>query len=403
MGENDFTELVVAEGTGPTNDIAKTSLQALFSKQSKTNSKALPLSDVCFTLVRQIDVIKQSTKFLLKQLLMNGSAQGRNVAKAMRYNEQLKNQMTQLKQDHSTQRLQYEQLSNDLNNKLKARENTIRELNLKLQEKDKILSQFRNMHSGGGRMATPDCILDVEDQFGSNNRNIARSSHPGGNNSLSCDNLHQASISNMSSSNARAAAVAESSSSTMLPYAAPAPAPPKPPLQGLLMKRSAQQAMQQKAFHTRRGPTMSSGVSVQSSITGMSNIGNGRLGSGGIVGHGALLGNTGGPVVAKRFSSSSAHSTGSNSLNSATPRVRDLSHSATFSFSGGSTGNNSQTNNIVGKSGSGAGGHHPMMRLNKRRRVVAEATPLGNHIMSPNTAFALNQGNYSANSRGQRW
>lgn len=394
MGENDFTELVVAEGTGSTNDIAKTSLQALFSKQSKTNSKALPLSDVCFTLVRQIDVIKQSTKFLLKQLLMNGSAQGRNVARAMRYNEQLKSQITQLKQEHSTQRLQYEQLSNDLNNRLKARENTIRELNLKLQEKDKMLSQFRNIHSGGGgRMATPDGVLDA-DHFGSNNAARSSSHHAGGGNRL-CDNLQEPSNSNMSS---MAGAAAGSSSSTLLPYVAPPP--PKPPLQGLIMKRSAQQAMQQQAFHSRRGPNMSSGVSVQSSITGISNIGGGRLGTTGGVGHGVLGMGRGPSVVAKRFGSSSAHSTGSNSLNSATPRVRDLSHSTAFLFSGGTVGNDTHSSNpVVGSSGGGGG---QRSRLNKRRRV-AEATPLGNHVMSPKTAFALNQGNYSANSRGQKW
>jgi hypothetical protein len=41
--------------------------------------------------------------------------------------------------------------------------------------------------------------------------------------------------------------------------------------------------------------------------------------------------------------------------------------------------------------------------LNKRRRV--EATPVGNHHMSPNTAFTLNQGNFSTTRGGQnqRW
>jgi hypothetical protein len=89
-----------------------------------------------------------------------------------------------------------------------------------------------------------------------------------------------------------------------------------------------------------------------------------------------------GPMVTRPFSS--AHSTGSNSLTSLTPRVRDLGHGSAFNFSGGSTGSGGQS-----------------QRLNKRRRT--EATPMAAHAMSPNTAFTLNQGNHSGNRGGQRW
>jgi len=163
-----------------------------------------------------------------------------------------------------------------------------------------------------------------------------------------------------------------------------APSTSAPPLQGLIMQRHAQQAAQQQAFTSRRGPNMSSSASIQSSITG---IGGGGGGGGGGSSRIPMGGSNQqqygmGPMVTRPFSS--AHSTGSNSLTSLTPRVRDLGHGSAFNFSGGSTGSGGQS-----------------QRLNKRRRT--EATPMAAHAMSPNTAFTLNQGNHSGNRGGQRW
>lgn len=382
-------------GNGQTNDITKASLQALFNKQSKpqgeNSSKALPLSDACFTLVKQIDAVKQSTKFILKQLLMNGNAQGRNVAIARRDNSKLKNEITTLKQEQSSQRLQFEQMNNEHVNILNAKENVIRELTDKLQEKDRMVSQFRNMHGKTGsvvpehghahthgnahghqhtRQHQRSSDLDSISQFSQQNRNGTSShSHAGAGPLLS---------SNMSARNSSSAS-----------------AHAEPPLKGLIAKRSAQQVMQQQVFNRRRGPNVSSGASVQSSITGIG--GGSRMGGGG--GGGGM-----GPIVTQRFASS-AHSTDSNSFNSVTPRVRDLSHNAGFNFSGGSRGSGNGNAADGGGSSSGGGGIGDAngQRLNKRRR--AEPTPVGNHHMSPNTAFTLNQGNFSTNRGGQnqRW
>ena len=71
LGENDFTELVVADGSGK--DIAK-SKQNLFSK--KSGSESLHYSDVCQSLIQQIECSKQSTKLLLKQLLVESHRAG---------------------------------------------------------------------------------------------------------------------------------------------------------------------------------------------------------------------------------------------------------------------------------------------------------------------------------------
>ena len=373
LRDDDFTELVVAVGNGQTNDITKSSLQALFSKQSMSKgdnaSKALPLSDACFTLVRQIDAVKQTTKFLLKQLLMNGNAQGKHVAHGRRENAKLKNEITQLRQEQSSQRLQFQQMNNEHINILNAKENGIRELTGKLQEKDRMLAQFRSMHGkpmlpeGHGRERERGRDVDQGSisQFSKNRNSVG--AQGGGTHNVPHNNTGPLRPSNMSERN-----------SSLSGAEAP------PPLRGLVAKRNNQQAMQQQAFNRRRGPNFSSSASVQSSITGIGGGGS-RMGGAGGMGH-----------MTQRFSSS--HSAGSNSLNSVTPRVRDLSNNTGFNFSGGSRGGGSR-----GSGNAGSGNN----RLNKRRR--AEPTPVVNHTMSPNTAFTLNQGNYSSTNRGQsqRW
>jgi hypothetical protein len=359
LSESDFTELVVADATSGTNDIAKTSLQTLFTKQSKSShgSKALPLSDLCFSLVRQIDVVKQSTKFLLKQLLMNSNSHGRKVHHVLRINEKLKNDITHLKQGQSSQRLQYQQVNTDLNNKLAARETSIQEMNKKLAEKDRMLDQFRRLHGGNeGQYQS-----SVSEERRAPRMNMTEHQHD------------HASISHRHQIAASGPLMQRHSSSTSTS---------DPPLKGLMMQRQKQHAAQQQVFNRRRGPNMSSSASIQSSITG--------IGGGGAIRRG--IGDGMGPVVTRPFSSS--HSTGSNSLSSVTPRVRDLSHGAGFNFSGRSVGSGGRG----GGAGSGGSGGQ---RLNKRRRT--DATPMANHAMSPNTAFTLNHGSHSVNRGQQRW
>ncbi|EJK76011.1 hypothetical protein THAOC_02246 [Thalassiosira oceanica] len=161
LGENDFTELVVATQT---TDIQKTSMQALFSRKSSSGN--LPFSDLCQTLIHQIDVSKQSTKFLLKQFLIESHRNGSRTMAASRAHESLKAENTHLvslldyacvpsssaltriienmkKQKVHSQQLQYEQTIGDLQNKLRAKEQTIAENN-------RMIMQFRQLHGGGG-------------------------------------------------------------------------------------------------------------------------------------------------------------------------------------------------------------------------------------------------------------
>ena len=380
LTENDFTELVVADATtSSTNDtnnngITKTTLQTLFTKHSKSsNIKGLPYSDLCYSLIRQMDVVKQSTKFLLKQLLMHSNTQNRKVAFVSKQNDKLKSDMTLLKQGQSTQRIQYEQIHNDLKNRLNARESTVQELNLKLAEKERMIEQFRRLHRGNNS--------DGNRNHTHHSTNEARQHHGGGDTtSISGQSYHHQIPPSTGASNRHRNVLdprtrhnrngrsnhhhhPNSSANSIASNAIM-----EPPLKGFMMQRQAHQMAQQKALISRRGPNMPSSK-------------NHNMGPP--------------PPSTQPFTRpfSSNNSISSNSIASNTPRVRDLSHNASFNFSGGS--------NSCGGSFSGGG-----QRLNKRRRsdnanASSSATP-ASHIMSPSTAFTLNQGAHTVN-RGPRW
>eukprot|EP00985_Skeletonema_marinoi_P016495 scaffold8888_cov131-Skeletonema_marinoi.AAC.1 len=140
LAENDFTELVVADANTGT-DVVKSNMQSLLTK--KHSGGMLQYSEICQSLIRQVDSTKQATKFLLKQLLLESHKSGRNNLMASRTHEALQAENTQLKQLNSSQRLQYEQTITTLQNKLNAREATIAEQN-------KMIDQFRKYHGGGG-------------------------------------------------------------------------------------------------------------------------------------------------------------------------------------------------------------------------------------------------------------
>lgn len=148
LGDQDFTELVVADGSNGASDIAKSSMQAMFSK--KNNGGYLPHAELCQSLIRQIDASKQNTKFLLKQLLVETHKQSRSNMGALRAQEQLRNENTQLKQTVSSQRLQYEQTIKDLQNKLQARESDIKELQGMLGKFQKHYGVKASDYSVGG-------------------------------------------------------------------------------------------------------------------------------------------------------------------------------------------------------------------------------------------------------------
>ena len=352
LSENDFTELVVAEASSPTSDITKTSLQALFSKHSKTTSstiKGLQFSDLCYSLIRQIDVTKQSTKFLLKQLLMDNSATGRKYANAVRINCQLKHEITNLRQGHSTQRLQLEQTNNDLKNKLAAKDNTIEELHQKIREKDKMIDQFRQLHN---KMTNQNSYSST--RTNNNHSSNDRSHHPhaiplsGGRN-----------IANNRFDNS------EDGQSIS-----------KPPLKGFMVKKSAPVEMQKRSYGSMGAPNIPLSLPASQGVRRPLSYG---MNDNDSVCQSQRSGVPSSQHPLHLMSRRPYSSNSSGSVTSTTPRIRDLSSSSGYSFTGGS---NNQ-------------------RLNKRRR--GDSAPGSNHgPMSPSTAFTLNQGPYGSGP-SNRW
>ena len=303
---------------------------------------------------------------------MNSNGQTRKVAAVLRHNEKLKSDITSLKQGQSTQRIQYEQINNDLKNRLSARESTIQELNAKLAEKDRMLDQFRRLH--GGKVHSNGIESDRNGSKGQeyhhpippsvngrSGESITGSTNGGVGIMDRHRNRHQHHNNQISSGSSLASSAAE------------------PPLKGLMMQRQAHQIAQQQAFASRRGPI------VPSASSGMNRMSRQQQSQ-------HSMGPPSAPGYQRPYSSNNSIS--SNSLSSTTPRIRDLSHNTAFNFTGGSG------NSISGNSGGGGGGGQ--QRLNKRRKSDHHsATPLS-HSMSPNTAFTLNQGAHTVN-RGPRW
>jgi hypothetical protein len=303
---------------------------------------------MCVSLIRQYDVSKQCTRFLLKQLLMNINIEGRKFMAALQVNETLKNEISNLKQAHATQRLQYEQLHNDMKNKLAARESTIQELNNALEEREKLLEQFRRIH---GNMVAPtpiDTSVTTRGDHGSHN--IHHHHHH----------------------------IPPSASSVMT----------EPPLKGLLMQRQAQQDAHKQAFASsnrflNQNP-QNHGISHQglhlgnmssSAATMNNNIDNNSI-SQPITGY------------SRPFTTMSSGSTGSLQGPSHAPRIREITSNTGYKFTSmpRANGYNNQNN----------------QRINKRRKSDSPASAHG--MMSPNTAFLLNQGPQSGNSQPSiRW
>ncbi len=146
-------------------------MQSMFTK--KTGGGYLQYSELCQSLIRQIDCSKQATKFLLKQLLIETHKESRKNMAAARSFEAIQKENTQLRQLNSSQRLQYEQTITDLQNKLKAKENTIAEQN-------QMLQQFRKRAGVSGTFSSNGSISGPHAIPGSSSGHIDRGRGVGG-------------------------------------------------------------------------------------------------------------------------------------------------------------------------------------------------------------------------------
>lgn len=324
LTENDFTELVVADATSATTEVMKISMQALFTK--KSSSSSLPFSDLCYSLIRQIDAVKLSTKFLLKQLLMDASAQGRQSGNTARAYEAMKHENTQLKQSLSTQKLEFQQLNANMQNRLQAREATVAELQHKIQSQEKLLHQFRQMHNGttivpGSSNSAPSSRLGMDHSI-DQGQTMNSGSHQ------------------------------------------------KPPLKGFMMQKEARERAQHEAIHAQRAPSVLGRSMPNQPMKRSNSFGTERMPHS----HGHHANITPIQLGSRPFSSKSEGS------GPGTPRIRDLSTSAGYRF--------------TSSSGTWQGSQH----INKKRRGTPSSiggSPSVHQGMSPNTAFALNNGHYS--------
>jgi len=291
---------------------SKSSLQTLFSRQ-RPGTQNLPFSDLCYHVIRQIDVCKQGTKFLLKQLLMDTSASHRRCLQSRGLQHRMRDEITRLKQVNQSQKLQFEKVHTDLRRKLQAREQDIQELQNKLAKKEKQIEQFRMLHSA----------------------NI----HAGSTTASSRDGQHQ---------QHHAIPFSEAHHHHSQRH----PQQPTPPLRGIMQQKEAKEQQHRQMLHqTRTGG--SSGQNRPSSILGSLQQRRGGLGS--------------------------SNRPFSNTSNSGTPGIRELSSASGYTFTAHQTHGAATQGN----------------QMNKRRRIPGHSP---HHILSPNTAFVQN-----SSGRSSQW
>ena len=357
LTETDFREVNVIEASNTqVSDSVQSNYQTLFTKlTSLSESKALPLSDLCYSAIKQMDTAKHTVRFVLKQLLVESTnAKKRHLALQRSY-ENLKNNMTKLQQQHTAQRLQLEQANAELQQRLQAREQANADLNAKIKGQQRMIDQFRQYHNG--RTATSAAVRE-EDRVGTGQ-------------------------------------LVHASSSTHRVQQQPS----QPALKGFIMQKEAQKQQQQQSYVSSRQPNilgasrMNSSAAVPMSSRGLSlhPMSSRGLPLQPMQPQPILAGNA---PLARPFSNSSSNGSIPN-----TPRIRDLSSSAGYIFTTSSSG--------CGGGGGGGGVGVGNQHLNKRRRADPSTSGVTNlhGNMSPTTAFTLNQGPYNVagGAHSSRW
>jgi len=131
-GENDFRELMISNPPAP--DKVKESMYKRIFVKGSPDSKTLTADDLWNRIQRQHAMVREGSKFVLRQFLKE------NIAQTKR-SSQTENALRALKDDHSS-------LKRDLNKQKEITEGYKQELFVagqKLEEKDRQLAQFRKM------------------------------------------------------------------------------------------------------------------------------------------------------------------------------------------------------------------------------------------------------------------
>jgi hypothetical protein len=147
-------ELVIADPATSANETVKNSFQTIFTKCTKS-SNAISHSEMCQRLLKNLDTDRRAVRFLMKQFVNDVNNQGQRSGNVVRAFESLKKEHTQLKQASSSQRLQMEQTIADLQHRVQALNGTVQEQQKKVQDKDKQLTQFRELYQAEGMARVP--------------------------------------------------------------------------------------------------------------------------------------------------------------------------------------------------------------------------------------------------------
>lgn len=316
--------------------------QTLFTRLSSKMQGALPLSDLCYSAIKQLDASKQSIKFVLKQLLLESTNAKKKIFSLQRAHEQLKKEATKWKQSHSTEKLQLEKINNELQQRLQSRDATIRELNEKLAEQERMLNQFQKLHGPQNSLGRSQ---------------ITNSANAAG--ITSSRSFHQFNDERGQQQSQRLS---------------------QPPLQGFIMQKEARDQQRQESYTAARQPRIivgrpthsSSNMSHQASVQLTHHTSDSAL---------MMLPPDRLNTIHNQQRPFSTMSGSSSASLSNTPRIRDLSSRSEFVFTSSSYTANNHNSRTMGMAGVG--------HINKRRR----ANPIRNTVLSPTTGFARSWNN----------
>ncbi|CAJ1961431.1 unnamed protein product [Cylindrotheca closterium] len=173
----------------------------MFTKQNP-KSQSLALQDVCANLMKRNDDLRASTKFLMKQFLMESTKQNAKSGQAMKLLDKLRKENLALKQSQNSQKMMYEQT-------IEKQRQQLHSLQKKLAEREEQVMQFRSYHESNMRSQSPQGPRRVS------GAGLPQSSSRG---------------------------------------------PPQPPIQGFMIQREAQERAKQQKLETpqRRRPIMGS-------------------------------------------------------------------------------------------------------------------------------------------------
>jgi hypothetical protein len=152
-------ELCIADPTPASLDSSKNSFQDMMTKY-KQGSPMLTHGDMCSRILHSHDDHRRKVKFLFRQLVNDVRTLGHRSSNMARINENLTQELTQVKQAASGQRIQYDQTIADLQNRLSA-------MTVAVQEKDKQITQFRQHYAAEGMARLPSSSASIG-SYGSN-------------------------------------------------------------------------------------------------------------------------------------------------------------------------------------------------------------------------------------------